>query len=333
MHPSIPPKCQCIFGDLIEGEFRAYGCGIRIDLPDSEIYLLSAQHVWAMFAGKTHFAVRGPSTTVVLAVETFKRNHTDVSRDPVLVDTDVVAIPITASEASQTGITKADIASGNDNKLPVSICGPCGVGSVAPISPSKSVFGYYQYEGSTDGGFSGAAYCAGKRILAMHLAGGIVNHGYSVQLAYVTLCALKRVKEESSESWLEEEIRDRRRTVWVDQNYGDPSEVRINVRGKFHVVQRSALAAAASIGIKDISDRIRYVDYVNECAGNAKTGASGAPSSSTPSALDTEAMFQSLMKKHEELSKLINKSTSKSGGKPQKKTTSGPQQKPAQGPA
>lgn len=121
------------------------------------------------------------------------------------------------------------------------VVGPSGMGSTGILKHDATVFGRVVYEGSTTGGFSGAAYMVANRLAGVHQRGGrLINGGYSAGYVWVTLCQAENLKMEATEDWLRNSFKGKKR-VRVDQSWGDLDTARIQVDGTYAIVDKKAM--------------------------------------------------------------------------------------------
>lgn len=232
------PGCQVIFGTLSGERFVAYGCGVRINVPNcDDAFIITPLHVVCSLPSVFH--LRGKNGTIEVDKKSVKRGSTIKPRDYVELDTDMCAFPISAVEASQIGVSVASILTSADARpMLARVTGPAQEGSTGELRADPYVFGQLVYSGSTVAGFSGAAYLVGKQVVGVHMSGGARNVGYSLRLAYVTLLYFLKVKQETTEEWLEMVVKKRKHKVYIDASWQHLDTVRIRVRGEYHIVER-----------------------------------------------------------------------------------------------
>jgi len=99
----------------------------------------------------------------------------------------------------------------------------------------KAGFGMLDYQGSTRPGFSGAAYMSQKKMVAMHLGGGVQN------LAIAASFLLNQLKTtESTEGQaLERILRTHRPDEWDYAATGDPDYFQVRADGRYHLIETS----------------------------------------------------------------------------------------------
>lgn len=263
------PSCQVSVGHLDNDVFRAYGCAIRLRAADKH-WLLMPMHVWAPGSDVIHLA--GKSSSIPF----HKNRLPDPDSRPRtvhLLDTDIAVIEVSETEMSKLGVAIAKILSRvPPNGAMASITGAHGKGSLGVIQPDPTSFGCISYAGSTVGGFSGAAYMVGNLVAGMHYLGGRRNLGYSVRLAFVSLLSMEKMREESSEDFLTGQIKERKKRVWVDETWGGLDEVRIQLDGEYHIVNRITLATIVGRD-RELRGWLTYeCDESNLPSGNGQAG-------------------------------------------------------------
>lgn len=222
-----------------ERKRRVVGCAVRLRTPDGIDFLLLPLHVWSVFDRDIPVVhVLGKGDWVELDTRTITLKGATVERSVINIDTDVVCVRISENEASRMGACVPKIGAAGCAGL-VRVVGPNGFGSTGTLRPDSVVFGQYIYSGSTEAGFSGAAYTNGHSVMAIHLGGGQRNFGYSVRLAYVTLLHFLKVKPENTEQWIEDLVRKKKRRITVDVSWQDTDTVRFQADWDYHVVDKS----------------------------------------------------------------------------------------------
>jgi hypothetical protein len=101
--------------------------------------------------------------------------------------------------------------------------------SIGTIEPFK--FGLLSYQGSTRGGFSGATYVVGGKVVAMHLAGGVTNLAYAA--TYIANLAKKN--EDSSDEVLQRMMSGEEE---IEYDEVTPDEVQVHFRGQYYMYDR-----------------------------------------------------------------------------------------------
>lgn len=223
--PMPTPKCQVLIGEMISGEFHAFGNGVRI-----KNWLVAPAHVL--------FQVKSP---VVKGRQSWLEITTEEYED---LDTDLVAIRMSDRQWSTIGASICSIAhvtytAGHY----VSVVGVTGKGTCGVLRDDSTVFGRMVYDGTTLAGYSGAGYMAGPQLVGVHTNGGAVNGGYSASYIMVILNLLDREKPEDSDDWLRDMMK-RNKRIRIDKRWMDLDDVRIQVDGRYAVVSRDALRSA-----------------------------------------------------------------------------------------
>lgn len=214
------PKCQTVVGyyDEDNGVFKVHGCAVRVGdfilLPDHVFSQESAAHV-KLSNGKYH----------------------DLRSDPfIVIETDVVAVRCEPAVLSQLGLAKVLLQHEmSEYGIGVSVVGALGLGTTGRLRPGD--FGRVIYDGTTRGGYSGAAYMQGSRLVGIHQHGGQVNGGFSISYLWACLNYEINIVEETSKEWLEGCLRSGKK-VYVDAAWGAMDSKRINVSGRYAIVTR-----------------------------------------------------------------------------------------------
>lgn len=252
------PRCQGALGTLSDKVFRANGCCVRLDVQGEGIFIVTPAHVLAGITGDVYLL--GSVRPIKFDPDFTLKDDVKLLRKRIVIDTDVVALQISESEASSCGLSMARILlSVPDFGTLASICGPNKLGSTGVLVPDTTVFGGLVYSGSTVGGFSGAVYMVGDQAAGIHIAGGRRNVGYSLRLAYVTLCCLVRHSPEESVEWLETLYKRYRKRIQFDETWGDVDTARIKVNGQYSIVSKETLAQVVGDG-KEWKGTISYDD-------------------------------------------------------------------------
>jgi len=148
---------------------------------------------------------------------------------------------------------------------------------------ASDVFGMVTYRGSTEKGFSGAAYTAGTAIYGMHTSGGLTNEGYS--MSFIASC-LKRF--EGTSEYLEREFeRDPKNVVFRSSPY-NPREYQVKIlsTGQYFTtdyddipdVYRDSLDDYQMDDLEGIEDGV-LIEHVDTPPENSKGGAHCDPAS------------------------------------------------------
>lgn len=283
-----PPKCQALVGYMEGGVFCILGNAARID-----DWLVIPDHVKS--AKPDHLELRSFD----------QKQRLELSEDLLsameVVDTDLLAVQLSQAQWSRIGLSKSSLLPGipEHQGVYVSVVGAFGKGTTGILS-HHAVFGRVHYTGSTYQGYSGALYMSGDRIAGIHTHGGSFNGGYSASYA---LCLLKffrkkkeagdgRIHYEESADWLKQQY-DAGAEVEHDSKWQDLDEVRIRVRGRYHIVSRDTMGQV--FGNKwqaKLSKRGHKGHWIDEeLAGEARaslSGASDSPTKTAPLDLDVQ---------------------------------------------
>lgn len=320
--PMAMPDCQAAVGYMDGTIFRAFGCCIRIQPSVENNYIIVPTHVWEM-GSDVACVGRGSATVTIdkLNIGTSNRR----ARASFILATDISAIEISTDEASRMGIKVARVLS----RIPTggviaSLVGATGSGSLGKITNDPASFGVVIYTGSSTGGFSGAAYMVGGFAAAIHFSGGRRNLGYSMRCALVTLQSYARVRPESSEDFLVKNIRERKKSLWIDETWGHSDECRIQLDGEYHIVTRTILS--------DVLGRDKelrgWVTYEADPSGVVVSGNETAAALSGGSAASTQ-LTQDRLSKVQALTLLQDLGYAISSPKKQKKDSGGQAKQPA----
>nr|QXF78544.1 putative replicase [Frankliniella occidentalis associated sobemo-like virus 1] len=292
------PKCQGLVGTMVDGNFVAHGCCVRVDsfivLPDHVI--AHSDRIW----------IKGSQSCVEVT-----------SVDRIALDTDLIGLELPESKLSQIGIAKPTLHEPIPVQgLHVSIVGVAGKGTVGVLNHDGRSFGRVVYSGSTLPGYSGAGYMKGAALAGMHQCGGAVNGGYSISYVWVCIKLHKKMQMESA-GWLTATYK-AGHSIEVDESYRDLDEMRIRVQGRYTTVGREDyLQAFGSYESQRFKKRKppSYEDEENEeemeCLpgeGNSlksTSGASGGPSTSEDS---ETTRLNRLQREYSQLSKKQKKS-------------------------
>lgn len=162
------PRSQVSF---LDSDDVFVGSGIRV----SDDKIMVPTHVLTLLRGKGSLV--GPQTSVSLA--SWSRNE---------VYPEVTLLDVGAKTLTEMGVSKAKVAS-LEGEAFVRIVAPgrrkgLTRSSVGNLRESQT-FGLVEYAGSTEPGFSGAAYLNGNIVIGMHIGGGQQNFGVEVEFALV----------------------------------------------------------------------------------------------------------------------------------------------------
>lgn len=153
-----------------------------------------------------------------------------------VIDGDVAAMKLSEATFSRLGMVKATLAP-IEGEMIVAVTSSSKEPqtSFGTLLNDKYVFGGVVYRGSTQNGFSGAAYMVGKSIAGIHLGGGQTNYGVS---ATYVLALLQ--KPEDTAEWLQR-IRKRRGPLKYQRNRYSPDEAIVFINGRYHTVDLALL--------------------------------------------------------------------------------------------
>lgn len=322
------PGMQVSLGILEGVKFVAHGCGVRVDVESIQTpFIITPGHVYDGLPDT--FTLYGKTGCVVIDKKSLLIGSSPVERKRYVLDTDVIAFPISTIEASKAGVSKSTIGNTVSNPgVMACIVGPSGEGSLGTLQADANVFGWLIYSGSTVAGFSGAAYVVGNSVVAFHMLGGSRNMGYSLRLAYLTLKYYLRVKPEDTYEWLQTFITKKRGKIILDKTWPESDSVRVKVRGEYHIVDKETWQDA--IGKLTISElgSVEYDDAsvvpqsaVPESKNSVLTAMAGSSSStdSSPEAvLRLQKKVASQRKHLNQLQELLNKA-----GTSQKRNSAG----------
>lgn len=281
------PKNQVMLGEMTMGEFVAHGSGIRI-----KDWLVAPAHV---LAHAQRLVVKGRQHWVEIETD-----------DPEVLDTDLCAIALTPKQWSTVGASVCSIAQTTYGPgTYVQVVGLEGKGTTGVMRDDATVFGRVTYDGTTVAGYSGSAYMAGPQLVGIHTNGGAVNGGYSASYVLVLLNQLDKEKPEDSDDWLRQQFKRGKKIRW-DRKWGSPDEVRVQVDGRYAVVDRASMARAFGDKWQEelgdlLPDNWKAGNYESVTSGEASSSNPGASSLSEKSPEQSERQLQQLMS---ELSKL-----------------------------
>lgn len=326
--PLIFPNSQVRIGFLQGDVFKASACGVVIYVNDIP-FLLTAEHAIGCYPDG--FSIMGKAGTVFINMPNGSSDDSISSgRECHQLDTDVVAIRLSPNEASKAGVSRAQVLPILPNTgAAASICGADGGGSVARLNHGYS-FGSLVYDGSTVGGFSGAGYYCGKQLAGIHLSGGAVNGGYSAQCAYITLAYILNHSFEDTPDFLKKTFQENV-PIWEDEMWGHSDTVRVRIRGRYHIVERSDLALAR----EQTGSRTKGGSYENDALRELESKNLTTPTGSSQWGLQgqvnsiLELHSRELRSMRDKLNSLPKQSGGKSGKK-QKQPIAGPPQEPMQ---
>lgn len=220
----VIPKFQLMIGNLTDGVFSPQGAGLRF-------------REWLVMPAHVYSSVPEPYVKGLKCLSLKGCPYEDL-------DTDLIAIKLADRDWSQLAAPTAVISQVIPDKgVYVAVVGVVGRGTTGVLRHDPSVFGRVCYEGTTLGGYSGAAYTSGSQLVGVHTNGGAVNGGFSASYVWMLLNQKDKIKAEESEDWLRQAFQQGTR-IKVDLGWGSPDEIRVRVGGKYAVVERSSMAKA-----------------------------------------------------------------------------------------
>lgn len=293
------PKSQCMIGGMIDGDFVVNGNAV---LMGNELtwFLVMPEHVW--ISGENVWA-KGRQSQVNLS---YKRATDDV----VNLAIDLLAVRITAKEMSIIGISRIGVLSYlQDFGAEAKLVGCQGLGTMGLLKHDKRVFGRVVYDGSTKGGYSGAAYIVNNQIAGIHTYGSKSSNGgwnggfiWMVLSHYIRneLGMNKAEEPEETPEWLERAAKGKKK-IRVDRQWGDLDEVRIQVDGKYAVVNRKSMRTVFGRDWEDSMDALGEFEAANKMGyqdreqGESLSGE--YPSSNVPGGLSCSKEAQELVER------------------------------------
>lgn len=237
------PRCQVPVGYFVDGVFKVHGNAVRLDewllVPDHVLQQEDCAHV--KLANGKFFDLKTVTDTIA-------------------VETDVVAVRVSEAVMSQLGVQKVLLQhEHSDQGIGVAVVGAQGLGTTGALTPGS--FGRVIYSGTTRGGYSGAAYMQGSRIVGIHLHGGKVNGGFSISYLWCNLKYELREVQEGSEDFLRGLYKASAK-VEVDASWHDLDTKRFRTRGRYHIV---GIEAWSKVYKEDPRPAvISYEDYPQE---------------------------------------------------------------------
>lgn len=238
--------------------FVGYCCRMSAGQKD---YLVVPGHVLALAAaGGDEVVVKGPAGQKSLKVT-----------GEIILETDLVALETTNQFLSSIGasVVKPGVI---DGKTSVTIAGPKGKGTVAPMEAS-TMFGRLVYKGTTLPGYSGALYRVSKPV-AMHLSGGTVN--LAISLSYVQLLLNRVAKEvhEATEDYLQK-LYVSKVKIRAHRSPNDYDDIFLDIGGRYVGVDASTFSKVfGDTAADNLTSDYGYVDY--ESSFQVRPGKSGA---------------------------------------------------------
>lgn len=122
------------------------------------------------------------------------------------------------------------------------------VGMIEDFWDGKA-FGMLSYKGSTIGGFSGAVYLFGNRVLGIHAGGGSINYGFAAAWIKAHLDHLDRklakpgvVTESPTGVALRRALQRAKFSDVEVSNTGDPDEIQVKVGGRYFIMDAEEFA-------------------------------------------------------------------------------------------
>lgn len=295
------PDCQCSIGFMCGSEFRVVGHAVRFD----GNILVGPDHVLSdddtmdkmAFGRQGMISLRG--------------------KERVLLDTDLVMIKLTEKDMSQIGIKIAVIANLPIQGNFVSVVGPGSKGTIGAMNHDKTCFGRVIYDGTTMGGYSGAAYSMGASVVGIHQLGGVINSGFAAR--YVWMLAkyyLDKSVEESSDDWLRSKYDSGAEISW--KHHPDPNYIEVFDGSNYSTVLKRSMDEAFG-EVWENNPRISrarrrtYDDSFESASGEQMdSSTSGASSSSEKAQELLQQNVLDVIKQYTSLSKTQQKSFRKS---------------------
>lgn len=237
------PRCQVAVGFYTEGVYKVHGNAIRL-----EDYLLVPDHVLQQ------------EEAAHVRLSNGKFYDLKKAEEMLVVETDVIAIKVSPTVMSQLGVQKVVLQhEHSEHGIGVSVIGAQSLGTTGILTPGS--FGRVIYSGTTRGGYSGAAYMQGSRIVGIHMHGGKVNGGFSISYLWCCLKYELDQVDESSEEFLQG-IYKSGTSVDVDPAWHDLDTKRFRSKGRYHIV---TIDAWEKVFKTDPRPRVvTYDDYAQE---------------------------------------------------------------------
>lgn len=287
---TVPP-CQCNIAikSELENELIIVGCATRF--PNN--CLVAPDHVLVDNAPKYAIGRQGRLSLLGKVREA--------------LDADLVYIQLEERDFATIGVSAAKISSLVPTGVVASVVGSKDVGTVGLLHHDHLIFGRVCYDGTTLGGYSGAAYTAGNEVLGVHQHGGRVNGGYSSSYIWTMIRNRLKIRFEDSDTWLLGQYKAGRK---IKYKLWGVDEVVIEIGGTYSTVQKGSLVTAfgdtwdAVDGIIHIQNRRDYDDAVPESTGEANNlKHPGALSSSEKSQASSVSQHQQLIDAYANLPK------------------------------
>lgn len=274
-NPMPQPACQVAIGVLEGDRFLAHGCALRLG-----DYLVMPSHVYALKKDVCAMGHRQHSKWLPLS-----------EREFVELDTDILAVKCSPGELSTLLVKQAALC----HEIPegghyASVVGSAGKGTTGTLRTDPTVFGRVVYSGTTVGGYSGAGYMVGTTLAGIHQSGGVVNGGFSASYLWAVLSQIDQRKDEASEDWLASSFKSKRR-IKIDPKWNDLDEIRVQVNGRYAVVERSSMAKAFGSDWRDLLN----TQYELVLKPDATYESGEARDSGTPGASSSTATTQGVL--------------------------------------
>lgn len=221
------PDCQVAIGYMVkENVMGIIGSGIRITVGEHHLLLTTLHNI----KGKGNlWLIKGDKRVELEEPEI------------VPIETDAAVVKVSADVWSGLGVKIARLAAITSADQYVSIAGIAGKGSTGRLSCLARNFGHVAYDGTTQGGYSGAAYHVARSIYGMHVWGGARNAGYEILYLYACAKVELDVAEEDSEEIFLARLFSRQDAEYTVQEKGDKMIVRMGLystHGRYHVVDK-----------------------------------------------------------------------------------------------
>ncbi|APG75803.1 hypothetical protein 1 [Hubei diptera virus 14] len=307
------PKCQILIGRKNGEEFEIYGNAVRIW--DSLVTPTHVVHDASLEDGSVY--IKGSQAVIKLDVTMFDA-----------LDTDLSYANLTQTQFSTIGAPTVSLDENLTCGALVEVTGVVGKGTVGKLYHDSSIFGRVIYNGSTKGGYSGAPYMRGNRVVGVHCWGGKENAGYSASYIKVLLCIANKQKPEDTEDFLLKIVGD------LDENAirNTGSEVLIRHKGQYHSIDYDEWAKVSDMydkKIRQLDNKYSYTDaesmemeslrHSGEYKSLMQPGASGSVNQADQAPLDLCTLSMKQLKKL-----LIGSHNSKQGSPKLNSPSAGP---------
>lgn len=237
--PLTRPSCQC--GIMVEnenGDHVLVGNAVRFPFN----YLVGPDHVLNDNDVKI---ARGRQGYISLA-----------GKERIPITTDLVAIKLQQEEFSRIGLSASVVKCIENKTATASVVSYHGRGTVSLVSLNNHLFGHVTYSGTTQPGYSGAAYTVGNTVVGVHVYGGRTNGGINASYIYAVLNRLETAKNEDSAEWLAHLFRDHGEITYQEHGL---DEVMIHRNGRFDLVNRSSVIKAFGPDYANSSGKLRKI--------------------------------------------------------------------------